>query len=129
MEHYWCLRWLSQHEARKVQAVQIKDDLLKLVDIPLILPIVGVKHPRGTQLTIELISWDEVDLSVQARLLEVSQAVLAVDEDSDFEDGDSIDESEQVVEQVLSEESDASTLAIITDPVIQSNSDSSTSAL
>jgi exoribonuclease-2 len=95
----------------------------------LILPIVGVKHPRGTQLTIELISWDEVDLSVQARLLEVSQAVLAVDEDSDFEDGDSIDESEQVVEQVLSEESDASTLAIITDPVIQSNSDSSTSAL
>ena len=129
MEHYWCLRWLSQHEARKVQAVQIKDDLLKLVDIPLILPIVGVKHPRGTQLTIELISWDEVDLSVQARLLEVSQAVLAVDEDSDFEDGDSIDESEQVVEQVLSEESDASTLAIITDPLIQSNSDSSTSAL
>ena len=123
------MRWLSQHEARKVQAVQIKDDLLKLVDIPLILPIVGVKHPRGTQLTIELISWDEVDLSVQARLLEVSQAVLAVDEDSDFEDGDSIDESEQVVEQVLSEESDASTLAIITDPVIQSNSDSSTSAL
>jgi exoribonuclease-2 len=91
--------------------------------------MVGVKHPRGTQLTIELISWDEVDLSVQARLLEVSQAVLAVDEDSDFEDGDSIDESEQVVEQVLSEESDASTLAIITDPVIQSNSDSSTSAL
>jgi exoribonuclease II len=129
MEHYWCLRWLSQHEARKVQAVQIKDDLLKLVDIPLILPMVGVKHPRGTQLTIELISWDEVDLSVQARLLEVSQAVLAVDEDSDFEDGDSIDESEQVVEQVLSEESDASTLTVNADPVIQSNSDSSTSAL
>lgn len=129
MEHYWCLRWLSQHEARKVQAVQIKDDLLKLVDIPLILPMVGVKHPRGTQLTIELISWDEVDLSVQARLLEVSQAALAVDEDSDFDDGDSTDESEQVVEQVLSEEADANTLTVNADPVIQSNSDSSTSAL
>ena len=125
MEHYWCLRWLSQHEARKVQAVQIKDDLLKLVEIPLSLPMVGIKHPRGTQLTIELISWDEVDLSVQARLLEVSQAVLAIDEDSDFEDGDSIDESEQV----LSEHSDASTLPIIADPVIQSDSDSSTSSL
>jgi exoribonuclease-2 len=129
MEHYWCLRWLSQHEARKVQAVQIKDDLLKLVEIPLILPMVGVKHPRGTQLTIELISWDEVDLSVQARLLEVSQAALAVDEDSDFDDGDSTDESEQVVEQVLSEESDANTLTVSADPIIQSNSDSSTSAL
>jgi len=129
MEHYWCLRWLSQHEARKVQAVQIKDDLLKLVDIPLILPMVGVKHPRGTQLTIELISWDEVDLSVQARLLEVSQAALAVDEDSDFDDGDSTDESEQVVEQVLSEEADANTLTVSVDPIIQSNSDSSTSAL
>ena len=129
MEHYWCLRWLSQHEARKVQAVQIKDDLLKLVEIPLILPMVGVKHPRGTQLTIELISWDEVDLSVQARLLEVSQAALAVDEDSDFDDGDSTDESEQVVEQVLSEEADANTLTVSADPIIQSNSDSSTSAL
>jgi len=129
MEHYWCLRWLSQHEARKVQAVQIKDDLLKLVDIPLILPMVGVKHPRGTQLTIELISWDEVDLSVQARLLEVSQAALAVDEDSDFDDGDSTDESEQVVEQVLSEEADANTLTVSADPIIQSNSDSSSSAL
>ena len=129
MEHYWCLRWLSQHEARKVQAVQIKDDLLKLVDIPLILPMVGVKHPRGTQLTIELISWDEVDLSVQARLLEVSQAALAVDEDSEFEDGDSIDESEQIVEQVLSGEVDANTLTVNADPLIQSNSDSSTSAL
>lgn len=128
MEHYWCLRWLSQHEARKVQAVQIKDDLLKLVEIPLILPMVGVKHPRGTQLTIELISWDEVDLSVQARLLEVSQAVLAVDEDNDFEDGDNIDESEQVIEHVLSEESDASTLPIIADTVVQSDVDSSTSA-
>jgi len=128
MEHYWCLRWLSQHEARKVQAVQIKDDLLKLVEIPLILPMVGVKHPRGTQLTIELISWDEVDLSVQARLLEVSQAVLAVDEDNDFEDGDSIDQSEQVVEHVLSEESGANTLTVNADLIIQSNSDSSTSA-
>ena len=129
MEHYWCLRWLSQHQVRKVQAVQIKDDLLKLVDIPLILPMVGVKHPRGTQLTIELISWDEVDLSVQARLLEVSQAALAVDEDSDFDHGDSTDESEQVVEQVLSEEADANTLTVSADPIIQSNSDSSTSAL
>jgi len=129
MEHYWCLRWLSQHEARKVQAVQIKDDLLKLLDIPLILPMVGVKHPRGTQLTIELISWDEVDLSVQARLLEVSQAALAVDEDSDFDDGDSTHESEQVVEQVLSEEADANTLTVSADPIIQSNSDSSSSAL
>jgi exoribonuclease-2 len=128
MEHYWCLRWLSQHEARKVQAVQIKDDLLKLVQIPLIIPMVGVKHPRGTQLTIELISWDEVDLSVQARLLEVSQAVLAVDEDNDFEDGDNIDQSEQVVEHVLSEESDANTLTVNADLIIQSNSDSSTSA-
>jgi exoribonuclease II len=91
------------------------------------LPLVGVKHPRGTQLTIELISWDEVDLSVQARLLEVSQSALTVDEDSDFEED--ADESEQVVEQALSEESDASTMTIIADPVIQSDSDSSTSTL
>jgi exoribonuclease-2 len=129
MEHYWCLRWLSQHEARKVQAVQIKDDLLKLIDIPLILPIVGVKHPRGTQLMIELIAWDEVDLSVQARFLEVSQAVLAVEEDSDFEEGDSTDQSEQIVAHELSVEKDANASPVIADPVIHSDSGSSTSSL
>jgi hypothetical protein len=61
--------------------------------------------------------------------LEVSQAALTVDEDSDFDDGDSTDESEQVIEQVLSGEVDANTLTVNADPIIQSNSDSSTSAL
>jgi exoribonuclease-2 len=44
------------------------------VDVPLVISLPGVKHPRGTQVRLELISWDELDLTVQARVLEVSNA-------------------------------------------------------
>lgn len=90
MENYWCLRWLGQHSLRKVQAVQVRDDVLRLMDIPLSVPMTGVKHARGTQVTIELISWDEIDLSLQARLLEVSEAVAALEDNESFEDDEDI---------------------------------------
>lgn len=53
MERFWCLRWLAQNHARHVDAVLLKDELLRLVDIPLVIPMTGVKHARGTQLKLE----------------------------------------------------------------------------
>ena len=96
MERYWCLRWLKQQSARQRDAVLLKDDVLRLVDIPLVLQMPGVRHPRGTQLRIELIDWDEVDLSVQARVLEVSAVMAAIDEE--VEEADTADEAEQAAE-------------------------------
>jgi exoribonuclease-2 len=74
MERYWCLRWLEQHSLRQADAVVLRDEVLRLVDVPLVISLPGVKHPRGTQVRLELISWDDVDLTVQARVLEVSNA-------------------------------------------------------
>lgn len=126
MEHYWCLRWLSQHSVRQAQAVQLKDDLLRLTDIPLVVPMTGVKHPRGTQLTIELISWDEIDLSLQARLLEVSHVIEEVDESLQFEASDLMNETDQVSDQRVESPESVTELPVVTSPSVESNPASST---
>ncbi len=85
MERYWCLRWLAQESVRQVDAVVLKDEVLRLVEVPLVIPMPGVKHPRGTQVRLELISWDELDLTVQARVLEVSVVSDVISDDMDEE--------------------------------------------
>lgn len=72
MERYWCLRWMSQEGTRVVDAVVLKDEVLRLADIPLTIQMPGLQPlARGTQVRLEILHWDEIDLSVQARLLEV----------------------------------------------------------
>ncbi len=73
MERYWCLRWLGQEQARQVQAVVLKEEVLRLVDIPLVVRLPGMPNlARGVQVKLDILSWDEVDLSLEARLLEVA---------------------------------------------------------
>jgi exoribonuclease-2 len=95
MERFWCLRWLAQHGIRHVDAVMLKDEVLRLVDIPLVLPMTGVKHPRGTQLKLEIISWDEVDLSVQARVLEVATVSAELADEVGSEDTEDAADADQ----------------------------------
>lgn len=86
MERYWCLRWLEQNNVRRVEAVVLKEDILRLVDIPLIIKMPGMPTlARGTQVTLDILSWDEVDLTVEARLLEVSNATTEPVEEDDAE--------------------------------------------
>ena len=92
MERYWCLRWLAQQSVRQADAVVLRDEVLRLVDVPLIISMPGVKHPRGTQVSLELISWDELDLTVQARVLEVSNA--GADDVDDMRDESALPEAE-----------------------------------
>ncbi len=86
MERYWCLRWLTQNHVRQTDAVVIRDETIRLVDIPLTITMQGmpVFFP-GTQVKIDLIRWDEVDLSVEARFLNVavdaSEAIMDVSEE------------------------------------------------
>lgn len=106
MERFWCLRWLAQNDARQVDAVLLKDELLRLVDIPLVIPMTGVKHARGTQLKLELIGWDEVDLGVQARVLEVAAASPALADEIELEEADAADEAEQAAEQIAEQQAE-----------------------
>jgi exoribonuclease-2 len=50
MERYWCLRWLGQEKARQVDAVVLKDEVLRLVEIPLVIRLPGMPQvARGAQ--------------------------------------------------------------------------------
>jgi len=80
MERYWCLRWLAQEQARQVDAVVLKDEILRLVDIPLVIRLPGMPQvARGLQVKLDLLRWDEVDLTVEARLLEIPAAQPAAE--------------------------------------------------
>lgn len=94
MERYWCLRWLAQEQKRQVDAVVLKEEVLRLVDIPLVIRLPGMPQiARGLQVRLELLRWDEIDLSVEARLLDVPAAQPATDamplddDDVDLPDG------------------------------------------
>jgi exoribonuclease-2 len=80
MERYWCLRWLAQHGLREVDAVVVKDDLVRLAKAPLYIRMVGLPAgARGRPVKIEILRWDEVDLSVEARFLAETSGAAAED--------------------------------------------------
>ena len=80
MERYWCLRWLAQESVRQTDAVVLKDEVLRLVDIPLVIRLPGMPAlARGAQVRLDLLRWDEVDLTVEARVLEVTLAEPAAE--------------------------------------------------
>ena len=87
MERYWCLKWLEQHQVHQADAVVIRDEVVRLVEIPLVIPMPGMQvFARGTQVSLELIDWDEVELTVQARFLEGTAESPAADDSAGEED-------------------------------------------
>jgi exoribonuclease-2 len=90
MERYWCLRWLGQEDARQVDAVVLKDEVLRLTEIPLIIRLPGMPAvARGAQVKLDILRWDELDLTIEARLLDVPVAAEAgADAELDYEDED-----------------------------------------
>jgi len=72
MERYWCLRWLAQNNARQVEAVVLKEEVLRLTDIPLVIKLPGMPQiARGAQVKLDLLRWDELDLTVEARVVDI----------------------------------------------------------
>src|SRR5690606_1910 len=56
------------------EATVLKDEIVRLMDIPLVIKMPGMPQvARGAQVGLDLLRWDEVDLSVEARLLDVMQ--------------------------------------------------------
>lgn len=104
MERYWCLRWLGQEGVKQADAVVLKDDVLRLLDVPLVIRLAGMPQvARGAQVKLDIVRWDEVDLSLEARLLEVA---AAPSEDIAFEEeeGDVADTGEAAVEEAVEAE-------------------------
>jgi len=95
MERYWCLRWFAQEwteqRAKQVEALVVKEDVLRLVDIPLVIRLSGLPSmPRGSRVKLDIIGWDEIDLTLEARflaLLSEPDAVVALDEEETDQEG------------------------------------------
>ncbi|PLZ01639.1 ribonuclease II [Burkholderia sp. WAC0059] len=105
MEYFWCLRWLTQERRREVAATVVKDDLVRLEEVPLLLhvPALGV-HARGTRVLLEIMSIDELTIEASARMLRVLDAPTvtgAGDEDGDSDgeaDGEADGEEQERVD-------------------------------
>ncbi|MFJ9534601.1 ribonuclease catalytic domain-containing protein [Herbaspirillum sp. NPDC101396] len=122
MERYWCLRWLAQEQARQVDAVVLKDEILRLVDIPLVIRLPGMPQvARGLQVKLDLLRWDEVDLTVEARLLDIPTAQPAADaEQMDDDDEallDGMANAADGAEEPVADETDAADEADEAEPV------------
>jgi exoribonuclease-2 len=80
MERYWCLRWLGQEKRHQVDAVVLKEEVLRLLEIPLIIRLPGMPQmARGAQVRLEVIRWDELDLTIEVRLLEMLSTLTEED--------------------------------------------------
>jgi len=104
MERYWCLRWLTQENAKQVDAVVLKDEVLRLTDLPLIIKLPGMPQvARGTQVKLDLLRWDDVDLTIEARLLEIAappSAETAAEAGEELADIETDGQADSLVEQV-----------------------------
>jgi exoribonuclease-2 len=82
LERYWCLRWLQQEGVRRIGAVVVKDDLLRIDGLPLLTRLPGLPTlPRGQRIEIDILGCDEVELALHARLHQVLSAAAPVDEE------------------------------------------------
>jgi exoribonuclease-2 len=104
MEYFWCLRWLTQEGKKHVAASVVKDDLVRLDDIPLMLHVPGLGvHARGTKVMLDVMSIDELTVEASCRLLHVIDAPAPSAADTQAE----AEEEEIVESDDLSAESEA----------------------
>ena len=126
MERYWCLRWFAQEwqqqRAKQVEAVVMKEDLLRLVDIPLVVRLAGLPTmQRGAHVRLDVIGWDEVDLSLETRFLEL---LSSPDSGSVMDDDDEEipDESVPVTEEFPAQPEAATAVDLEAGPDVPDNS-------
>ena len=74
MERYWCLRWLLQEEVKQAPAVVLRENLVKLGDVPLVGRIPSLPElPPNTIVTLEIGDIDLLDLIFDARYLSTAE--------------------------------------------------------
>jgi len=76
MERYWCLRWLLQENITQIEALLLRENLVRLSGVPLAGRIPSIPElPPNTIVTLEFEEIDLLDLSFKARF--VSAAIPA----------------------------------------------------
>ncbi len=70
MERYWCLRWLQQEKICLIPALLLRENLVKIGDIPLVGRVPSIPElPANTRVTLEMGAIDLLDLNFNARFV------------------------------------------------------------
>jgi exoribonuclease-2 len=81
LERYWCLRWLTQEGVSRLAATVLKGDVLRLDGMPFVMRMPGLPElARGQRLELDLLSSDEIELTLEARLRQVLSTQTAVED-------------------------------------------------
>jgi exoribonuclease-2 len=84
LERYWSLRWLQQEQLTRVDATVLRGDVVRLDGLPFVTRLPGLADlPRGQKLQLDVVSADQVDLTLEARVHRVlaTQAAVELDEE------------------------------------------------
>lgn len=70
MERFWCLRWLGRQPSRRMAAVVVREDVVRLRDAPLYfrLPDLPAMSP-GRRIEVEITAIDDIAIDLDARYL------------------------------------------------------------
>ena len=84
LERFWCLRWLAQEGfvggGRRLDAVVLRNENVRLAALPLVLPLAGIGHlPPGTRVEVDVLAVDEAALTIEARLAAVHEEEAPAD--------------------------------------------------
>ena len=72
MENYWCLRWLRQNDVTRVSARVLRDNLVRLEDLPLVLKVSSLPAlDRGSRVALAIERTDLLTMECAARYLEM----------------------------------------------------------
>ncbi len=70
MERYWCLRWLQQENVQQIEALVLRENLVKFTVIPLVGRIPSLPElPPNTRVMLEIGDIDLLDLNFHARFV------------------------------------------------------------
>ena len=71
MERYWCLRWLRQHGRGEVEATVLRENVVRLAEIPLVIrvPSMPLQMP-GSRVKLVVERTDLLDVEVEARFVQ-----------------------------------------------------------
>lgn len=87
MERYWCLRYLAQDQISTVTARVLKEQLVRLEDIPLVLRLLDLPDlaaaPRGTRIRLAV---DAIDLLAAEGRFRFLELLPEPGSDADFDD-------------------------------------------
>ena len=82
LERYWSLRWLQQEQLTRVEATVLRGDVVRLDGVPFVTRLPGLADlPRGQKLELDVVSTDQVDLTLEARVHCVLSAQAAIEDE------------------------------------------------